>query len=131
MDCPTCGLTNPPGATVCDSGYNFAAGESADFPGWQIRLAWRQKVAAFWSISWPAWIGSVALVILITSGLTVDVLQDNFSTVALGGDFAFLAIQALLIPGLVLKNYRSFRVNVVRKDETLSRSLSIKEAASV
>lgn len=89
MDCPSCGLANPPEALNCDCGYDFSAGKAADFPGWEISLAWRQKVAAFWSISWPAWIGSMGLVILLTSGYSIDLLQDNFSVIALGGNLAF------------------------------------------
>ena len=131
MDCPSCGLTNPPESLKCDCGYDFSAGKATDFPGWEISLAWRQKVAAFWSISWPAWIGSMGLVILLTSGYSVDLLQDNFSVIALGGNLAFFAIQALLTRRLVRKNYRSFRVYVVRDDGSKSRNLSIREAVSV
>ena len=131
MDCPSCGLTNPAESLKCDCGYDFSAGKAADFPGWEISLAWRQKVAAFWSISWPAWIGSMALVILLTSGYSVDLLQDNFSVIALGGNLAFFGIQALLTRRLVRKNYRSFRVYVVRGDGSKSRNLSIREAGSV
>jgi hypothetical protein len=131
MDCPSCGLTNPAESLKCDCGYDFSAGKAADFPGWEISLAWRQKVAAFWSISWPAWIGSMGLVILLTSGYSVDLLQDNFSVIALGGNLAFFAIQALLTRRLVRKNYRSFRVYVIRGDGSKSRELSIREAVSV
>src|SRR5260370_16315609 len=60
MDCPSCGLANPPEALKCDCGYDFSAGKAADFPGWEISIAWRQKVAAFWSISWPAWIDGIS-----------------------------------------------------------------------
>lgn len=131
MDCPSCGLTNPPESLKCDCGYDFSAGKAADFPGWKIRLAWRQKIAAFWSISWPAWISSMGLVTLLTSGYSVELLQDNFSIVALGGNLAFFAIQALLTRRLVRKNYRSFRVYVVRDDGSKIRNLSIREAVSV
>ena len=131
MDCPSCGLANPPEALKCDCGYDFSAGKAADFPGWEISIAWRQKVAAFWSISWPAWIGSMGLVIGLMSGYSVDLLQDNFSVIALGGNLAFFTIQALLTRRLVRKNYRSFRVYVVRDDGSKSRNLSIREAVSV
>jgi hypothetical protein len=100
-------------------------------PGWEINLAWRQKVAAYWSISWPAWIGSFVVVILFTSGYSVDLLQENFSIIAIGGNLTFFAIQALLTGRLVRKNYRSFRVYVVRDVGTQSRNLSIREAVSV
>src|SRR5262245_3674897 len=101
MDCPSCGLTNPPVALKCGCGYDFSVGKPADFPGRAISLAWRHKVAAFWSISWPAWIGSMGIVILLTSGYSIDLLEDNFSMMALAGNFTFFAIQALLIGRLV------------------------------
>lgn len=129
MDCPTCGLANPPEAAKCDCGYDFGASKPADFPGWEISLAWRQMVAAFWSISWPAWIGSFALVILFTSGYSVELLQDKFSVIALAGNFAFFAIQFLLTRRLVRKDYRSFRVYVIRDDGSRSRNLPMWEAA--
>ena len=129
MDCPTCGLANPPEAVRCDCGYDFGAGKLTDFPGWEINLAWRQMVAAFWSISWPAWIGSLVLVILFTRGYSVELLQDKFSVIALGGNLAFFAIQFLLTRRLVRKNYRSFRFYVIRGDGSQSRNLSMWEAA--
>jgi len=73
----------------------------------------------------------MGLVIGLTSGYSVDLLQDNFSVIALGGNLAFFAIQALLTRRLVRKNYRSFRLYVVRDDGSKSRNLSIWEAVSV
>lgn len=132
MDCPTCGLANPPGTSSCDCGYDFTASKPADFPGWPIiSLAWRQKVAAYWSISWPAWIGSLALVLVSTSSYPVNVLEGNLSLVALAGNLAFFGIQAILCHRLVRKNYRSFRVYVIREDGTKGRSLSMVEGAVI
>jgi hypothetical protein len=128
MDCPSCGLANPPEAPKCDCGYDFRAGKAADFPGWEITLAWRQKVAAFWSISWPAWIGSIGLVIWLLGEDWID--DDNFSVIAIGGNLVFFAIQALLTRRLVRKNYRTFRLYVVR-DGSKSRNLSRGEAFSI
>src|SRR5258706_150859 len=36
MDCPSCGLANPPEAPKCDCGYDFSAGKPADFPSRKI-----------------------------------------------------------------------------------------------
>jgi len=146
MDCPTCGLTNPPEALRCDCGYDFSANKPADFPGRQISLAWQQKVAAFWSISWPAWIGAMALSVSMSvfmSGLFADIrlngvtYRPGWSEISVNllfeivSDLAFFVMQALLTRRLVRKNYRSFRVYVVRGDGTQSRNLSIREAVSV
>jgi hypothetical protein len=88
-------------------------------------------LAAFWSISWPAWILSVVIVILSTSGYSVDVLQYNLSLLAIGGNLVFFAVQALLTRRLVRKNYRSFRLYVVRDHGSTSRDLSMREAFAV
>ena len=82
MDCPTCGFANPSEAPQCDCGYDLSAGEPADFPGWEIGIVCLQKVAAFWSLSWPAWIESIELVILLTSGYSVDLPQDSMNEAA-------------------------------------------------
>jgi hypothetical protein len=113
--CPTCGLLNPPGASFCDCGYDFNARKPADVPGWPIiSLAWRQKVAAYWSISWPAWIGFCALGVSSPPYLAYYLL-------------AFFGIQAILCRRLVRKNYESFRVYVIREDGGKGRSLSMAE----
>src|SRR5713226_549454 len=89
MDCPTCGLTNPPEAVRCDCGYDFKAMEPFDTPGWQINLAWRQKVAAYWSISWPAWAVSFTLSFLVTIFFSFDAVARYIPMIALGGNLAF------------------------------------------
>src|SRR5215470_18143765 len=56
--------------------------------------------------------------------------QESY-IIAVGGQLAFCGIQALLTPRLVRKNYRSFRVYVVRENGTKSRSLSIRDVVLV
>lgn len=126
MDCPTCGLTNPPEALKCDCGYDFRVSKPSDLPGWQINLTWGQKIAAFWSISWPAWIASFVLV--FHNGHSFEVVQKHSAVVA---NLAFFMFQALLTLRLVRKNYRSFRVYVLHDDGTRDRRLRIREAVSV
>jgi len=131
MDCPTCGLINPPGASSCDCGYDFAASKAAEFPGRPVvSLAWRQTFEAYWSISWLAWIVSFTLLIVFTT-LSFDTLGDNMSVVALAANLVFFGLQAALCRRLVEKNYRSFRVYVIREDGTQGRSLSLGEALRV
>jgi hypothetical protein len=123
MDCPTCGLVNPPEAARCDCGFDFAAGKPADIPGWPISLTWGQRIAAFWTIFWPAWIGTFLLAIFHT-GPSVPAL-------AIYVNLLYFAIQALTTRLLVRKNYRSFRIYVVRNDGTIGRTLTMREAAAV
>ena len=122
MDCPSCGLANPPEALKCDCGYDFEALKPSETPGWQINLAWSQKVAAYWSISWPAMVGSFTIVMWVRSA---------FPVIALGGNLVFFGIQAVLTRRLVRKNYRSFRVGILRDDGRPGRRLSMREAGRV
>jgi len=131
MDCPTCGIINPPEAVRCDCGYDFEVMQPSETPGWQINLAWRQKVAAYWSISWPASIASFTMALLVTSFYTFDDLARHLSVITLAGNLAFFAIQAILTRRLVRKNYRSFRVEVLRNDGERRRTLSVREGGRV
>lgn len=131
MDCPTCGLANPPEVLRCDCGYDFKATEPSESPGWQIDLVWSQKVAAYWSISWPALIASFTMAFFVTSRYAGDDLADHLPVITIGGNVAFFGIQAALTRRLVRKNYRSFRVGVLRDDGQRSRRLSVREASLV
>jgi len=103
----------------------------SEAPGWHISLAWRQKLAAYWSISWPALIASYSLVILLTSLYSVGQLAGHFFAIGVVGNAAFFAAQAISTQRLVRKNYRSFRVEVRREDGQRVRRLSIREAGLV
>jgi hypothetical protein len=131
MDCPSCHLVNLPEALMCDCDYNFTAARADDFPGWEITLPWAQKIAAFWSISLPALLGSLGVGILCTRAFSGDAVYANRSLIALAGYLAFFAFQSLLTRRLVRKDYRSFRLHVVRDDGSKSRSLTIPEAVTV
>lgn len=131
MDCPACGLVHPPDAERCDCGFDFATGEPSGLPGWAIDLAWRQKLAAFWAISWPAWLGNFIVVIVLASGVSVSSLEANASSYALAGNLVFFALQAPFTCRLVRKNYRSFRIYVVRGGAHPSRDLTHREAVPV
>ncbi len=53
-DCPTCGLTNPPGATRCDCGYNFDGPSlpRRNKPGRAVMMANRPQGYAFgWCVA--------------------------------------------------------------------------------
>ena len=105
--------------------------EPSNAPDWDINLAWRQKVAAYWSISWPAWVASFTFMVLVTRRYSVDALADHFSLIAVAGNLAFFGIQAVLTHRLVRKNYRSFRVDVIPEDCRRSSVLSMRDAGLV
>jgi hypothetical protein len=121
MDCPTCGLVNPPGALRCDCGYDFKARQPSGKLG-QIDLSWPQRLAAYWSTFWPAWIASIIVLILLTGHTSVTFVVSGL---------VFLNVQAFLTHRLVRKNYRSFRVFVIRESGPPSRRFSRREAGLV
>jgi hypothetical protein len=90
-----------------------------------------QKIAAFWSTSRPALLGSLGVSILWTRAFSGDAVYANPSLIALAGYLAFFAFQPLLTRRLVRKDYRSFRLHVVRDDCSKSRNLSIPEAVTI
>jgi len=131
MDFPACGLANLSEAPTCVCGHQFEAEKFPEAPDWHINLAWRQKVAAYWSISWPALVGWLALISFLTDRNSVGTVVNHAAGIALAGDLAFLAIQALLTRRIVRKNYRTFRVYVICEDGRRGRNLSIPEAVRV
>jgi len=130
MTCPTCGLVNPPESLRCDCGYDFKSSLPSDTPGWAINLTWRQQVAAYWSISWPAWLVTIFALGFVMPAST-DQLLRSFAGLRLIGLTIFFATQAVLTHRLVRKNYRTFRVYVIRENGEISRRLSVTEGLMV
>ena len=97
---------------------------------WQIQLAWRQKLAAFWSITWPAvvacFLGAFPFIVIVGHSSKSDLAALSVAT-----RVAFYVIQAALIHRIVRKKYRSFRVEVVRDDGQRSRSMTTSEGLRV
>src|SRR5882762_2356470 len=90
--------------------------ENAEWP--PIDLAWRQTLAAFWSITWPSGLAMFILLLALLSALPSDSSVDDLAQYGLAINLAinlmFFLCQAVLIPRLVRKRYRSFRVDVLR-----------------
>lgn len=130
MDCPICGFANPPEALACDCGYDFRSGKR-NLPAWEINLAWRQKLAAYWSISWPGLLVSYINIILVTALIPFDSLKDSVPTIIIANAVIFFGLQAILVPRLVWKNYRTFRIVVVRENGQETRGLTMGEVLRV
>lgn len=105
--------------------------ETSEEGEWNIRLAWRQKVAAFWSISWPAWALSLILATWLMDRYSISELPDHIATISLVTNVAFFAIQAVLVLRLPRKNYRTFRIEVIRDNDERARRFLMREAARV
>jgi hypothetical protein len=132
MDCPTCGLANPPEALACNCGHRFQDDAFPNTEDWQIRLAWRQKMAAYWSIAWPAEIGwFLALAALTSRYATPEEVTQHVGSINLFAYLSFFAIQALLVRRLVRKNYRSFRIYVIFPDGSHARRFSPRQNSLV
>ena len=91
--------------------------------------AWRQKVAAYWSITWPAWIGAAVLAFFITAFSRN--LRSSIVVMSVVENVFFFSIQAILTGRLVRKTYQSFRIYVVREDGNREQRFSASEAISV
>lgn len=132
MDCPACGLVNSEEAAECKCGHRFEALAIANTEHWQPRLAWRQKMAAYWSIAWPAQLGwFLVLGALASRYATPDEVTRHVRSINLFAFLSFFAIQAPLVQRLVRKNYRSFRIYAVHPDGSQTRRLSLRENSLV
>ena len=133
MDCPTCGLANPTETLKCDCGHDFISNTPTEVPGWAIELAWRQKVAAYWSIYWPAMLVTFFVVIFTTLDYNLKDLNRLGVRLQIMGTTAitFYGLQALLVHRLVRKTYRSFRIAVIRDGQEPARKFTAPEGGSV
>src|SRR5580693_1573764 len=96
-----------------------------------IYLAWRQRLAAFWSIAWPSMAAISVLGYLITWSWPADAPMWAFQLSALVVYFAFPICQVFFVQRLVRKKYRSFRIDVVRDDVTAEPRLSLTETVQL
>ncbi len=87
-----------------------------------ISLVWGQKVAAYWSISWPGWLLNFIVVFLLAD-LLPGGLRSHQIAASVVGIFAFVTAQGAAMGRLVSKDYRSFRIEVVRGGTERNRSL--------
>jgi hypothetical protein len=100
----------------------MATAETLAWP--TITLAWRQRVAASWLISWPSWLGSFVFVSAVSYGWSVADLSAHRSVLSALANLAFLVFEGLLVRRMIRKRYRSFRLTVVREDGSTSNTLS-------
>lgn len=105
--------------------------KAPEWPAEEINLAWRQKLAAYWAISWPALLVSYIAAGLVTAGYTLDDLVRHTLLVGVVGNLAFFGTQAILTRRLVHKKYRTFRVGLFRNDGVRSSRLAMGEALRV
>lgn len=131
MNCPTCGLINPIGAVKCDCGFDFVTAEPSETPGWKIDLAWRQMLAAFWAISWPAYVALSGSTLLWAVVAQPGDMKRHATMIGIVGNIVFFLLQAILTPRLVRKRFRSFRVDVIRENGAQDREISTREAMRV
>src|SRR5260370_40006227 len=92
---------------LCYSRHSMETGQGGEWP--PIELAWRQKLAAFWSILWPGVASAWAIVILTSSVLSTYSLERWGSRLSAAAMGVSLLGQALFGPRLGRKNDRSFR----------------------
>jgi hypothetical protein len=97
----------------------------------ELSLSWTRRFAAFWAISWPAWIVSFATAGFGLSFDSLDAPPNHFFAASMLAHIAFFASQALLVHRLPRKNFRTFRLEVVRDGGASSRIFSAREGVEV
>jgi hypothetical protein len=107
----------------------MAASQTQSWP--TISLAWRQRLAAFWLLAWPSWLISFALLMALTLGWTVVGLRTHAEILGWVTALSFLLCQGTLVRRMVRKRYRSFRLEVVRKDASETATLTTADAAHI
>jgi len=107
----------------------MSAVEAQSWP--KISLAWRQRLAAFWLLVWPSWLISFALLMVLTLGWTVVGLRTHGEFLGWASALSFLLCQGILVRRMVRKRYRSFRLEVVRKDASGTATLTTAEVARI
>jgi hypothetical protein len=58
-------------------------------------------------------------------------LAEHYFWIGLGGNAIFFGLQAMLVPRLTRKKYRSFRVNIIGEDGQQKQKLSLVEVGLV
>lgn len=96
-----------------------------------IALAWRQRVAAFWLLAWPSWLISVSLLMILTMGWAVVGLRSHADLLSWASALSFLLCQGIFVKRMLRKRYRSFRLEIVRKHESETTTLTTTEVVRV
>jgi hypothetical protein len=100
--------------------------------GWPAtNLAWRQKMAAFWSILWPSATASLLVMLAVTAAFPLDRLDLEAPRFRFASSILSVFCQVFFVPRLVRKKYSTFRVGVLRDGTISSAALSISEAVQV
>ena len=133
MECPTCGLGNPATTLKCGCGHDFETNTPTEVPWSEITLAWRQKVAAYWSICWPAMLFTFCTVLFSTLRYELEDLNrlGVRLEILLTTAISYFGIQAILVHRLVRKTYRSFRIAIIREGEQSARKFTAPEGGYV
>ena len=96
-----------------------------------INLAWRQRVAASWSITWPCWLLSFLVIFFVPVVYARGESAGHLQAASVIAAVVFFLTQALLVPRLVKKQYRTFRVTAIREDGQSVHGLSAYETLSI
>ena len=106
--------------------------EPLEIEGWPATdLAWRQKMAAFWSILWPSATVSVLLMLAITAAFPLDRLDLEAPRFRFASSLLSVFCQIFFVPRLVRKKYSTFRIGVLRDGIMASPALSRSETVQV
>lgn len=92
-----------------------------------IQLAWRQKVAAYWSIFWGPAIASFFLAIV----LPFNSIEDHATVISWVAQLIFFLVQGMIVRRLITKKYSTFRIGLLREGKLVDPTLSAREAVQL
>lgn len=96
-----------------------------------IDLAWRQKLAAYWSVCWPSLLVMFIVGVGLSSTWSLDQLSQHELLLSIASNSAFFVCQVLLVRRIVRKRFRTFEVRVLRDAEGDRPGLSGNEVAAI
>jgi hypothetical protein len=104
-----------------------------ELPGWHITLTWAERLAAFWSIYWPAALGTLleGLCIVFQGDLTGLHFSEHRIAGAILLYATFDGLQFFFFRRLLRKQFRSFRVYVIRDNGQRTKTLSLRDTVRV
>jgi hypothetical protein len=112
--------------------YSLLSMDATEGYVWEpVELTWSQKLAAFWTVGWPAQVASFLVAFGIAGVWDLQDLRKRTLWVGLAASVVYLIGLGRFAPRLVRKRYRSFRIAVERGNGATEHELSRREAFEV
>jgi hypothetical protein len=95
----------------------------------EAHLTWKQRIAAYWAISWPAFAFSFLLIAFLPRDMSLSQLKAHPTASAVISQVIFFGAQALLVHRLPRKKFQTFRLEKVKDDGREARAFRSSKAS--